>query len=1155
MKKFMLLTVIVIAAISLKGLEQEIVTRSINRVNVSINASRDSVEDEVISHTVALLAEDIEIVINNMEIGVYDLNGNKIDQYRGFDESRVTFSDQFIMRDMYGFSVNTEMIRKVDGNSSVIESLDYDIIGIGSREQPEEISPAFYEAYKNLAANFETSYLANLPLKQPAMLIISHNGLDNQVNHFARWKRARGIDITVINKETIGNNPNSTQIKNYITDYYNNAANKPDYLMLIGDVGGSYSLPTFYAVVANDATDLPYGIMSGSDYFPEILVGRISISSSYNLATIFNKTINYEKTPYMAETDWYMRGSAFAGNYATSLPIPITPVLMSRWLADLWYEVGYAEVDTVFWWPGDGGYGTTQIATYLNRGQQYVNYRGWGDANGWHYPQFYVSNLSQIQNGQMTPIVSSFVCNTGDFANQTINPCFGEYWMRMGTPTSTNGAVAFLGPSDLYTSTEFNNILSSGYHWGIQKEGIRNFAAALLRGKIQMYHNYPNDRGQGGWVQHYFMVYNILSDPSMDVKVHIPAEINVSLPETISQTTNYLEFSAPGLSGGFATVTRDEVDFNTVQIHDDHVFFPLDIDEVGDLLVTVYKADHIPHIQTIEVMAADGVGLIDYEFNFQDDNVPTPLSVTISLKNLGDTAVSNVTGTLSSNASEFVTIDEPTVSFGNIDSEEVVSADFGIEISPEIPRHSVIQFTLDVSPTEDHAKFQYITGGIVFELDNYTVDSSNGFLDPGETANIDVTISNIGEFDAPDVTAIVYPQTEAVTLTNNNIQFGDIAAGGTGVATMNVSAAADTYIGRLAYFILELTDGEGRIAEVMFSITIGEVTNTAPMGPDAYGYFAYDSHDTDYPQAPVYDWIDIDPNNGGPGSDQWLGDDDSMVMDLPFTFRYYGRAYDEVTICSNGWITFIPTWEKNFRNWRIPSPLAPKGIIAPFWDDLKGLDEVDNEVRVAWWHDETNNRFVISWLDAYSIANLTPSGLEKLQLILEPNDNDDGDIIFQYHTVWNQNITRNSSTTGIMNHARSTGLEYSYAGVHAPSATPLQAGLAIRFTTSSPDNYVSTETVTVPYTGLTLKQNYPNPFNPETRIEFFLPESEQTTLEIYNVMGQKIKTLFSGTLDAGNHSFIWQGEDNNNRSVGSGVYFYKISTPSESEVKRMLLLK
>jgi len=222
---------------------------------------------------------------------------------------------------------------------------------------------------------------------------------------------------------------------------------------------------------------------------------------------------------------------------------------------------------------------------------------------------------------------------------------------------------------------------------------------------------------------------------------------------------------------------------------------------------------------------------------------------------------------------------------------------------------------------------------------------------------------------------------------------------------------------------------------------------------------------------------------------------------------------------------------------------------------LKGLDDVDNELRLAWYHDDVNNKMIISWLDAYSNANLTPSGKEKIQIILEPRPDQDGDIIFQYNTVWNQNHTRNYSTVGIMNHTRTVGLQYTYANIYPPSATQLQDGMAIRITIDAPDSYTYAEDTTIPESALSLNQNYPNPFNPETMIEFTLPGQNHTILEVFNIRGQRVKTLVDRILEAGVHNFVWNGTDDSGRIVGSGVYLYRLSTPEDSKVGRMILMK
>jgi ligand-binding sensor domain-containing protein len=85
--------------------------------------------------------------------------------------------------------------------------------------------------------------------------------------------------------------------------------------------------------------------------------------------------------------------------------------------------------------------------------------------------------------------------------------------------------------------------------------------------------------------------------------------------------------------------------------------------------------------------------------------------------------------------------------------------------------------------------------------------------------------------------------------------------------------------------------------------------------------------------------------------------------------------------------------------------------------------------------------------------------------------------------------------------------------------------------------------------------NYPNPFNPTTTINYSIKEKSRVTLSIYNIKGQKVKTLISDQLPAGTHSAIWNGRDSNGKRVGSGIYFYKMKAGDFSKTKKMLLLK
>jgi hypothetical protein len=108
---------------------------------------------------------------------------------------------------------------------------------------------------------------------------------------------------------------------------------------------------------------------------------------------------------------------------------------------------------------------------------------------------------------------------------------------------------------------------------------------------------------------------------------------------------------------------------------------------------------------------------------------------------------------------------------------------------------------------------------------------------------------------------------------------------------------------------------------------------------------------------------------------------------------------------------------------------------------------------------------------------------------------------------------------------------------------------------------VGVEENTIPHSSNIISnlRNYPNPFNPSTTISFDVTQTSSfVTLEIYNLKGQKVKTfdLFPNPdLLGGTRYVVWNGKDSNNKSVGSGIYFYKIKTDNYTSTKKMILLK
>ena len=117
-----------------------------------------------------------------------------------------------------------------------------------------------------------------------------------------------------------------------------------------------------------------------------------------------------------------------------------------------------------------------------------------------------------------------------------------------------------------------------------------------------------------------------------------------------------------------------------------------------------------------------------------------------------------------------------------------------------------------------------------------------------------------------------------------------------------------------------------------------------------------------------------------------------------------------------------------------------------------------------------------------------------------------------------------------------------------------QGALGVDFSLSTVVTSVEETQPLVP-SGYALEQNYPNPFNPTTQILFSLPNTERVTLTIYNLLGQKMAMLADGLMAAGSHVVTWNGRDSRGVQLPSGVYFYRLESPSFTAARRMLMLK
>jgi hypothetical protein len=911
------------------------------------------------------------------------------------------------------------------------------------------IPRSFDQLYRNLVVNYEGPREDQAVSLGSYVIICPNNStVISVLQPLVEWRTRKGHDVYLATTAETGST--REQIKAWLENAYNTWENPPEYVVLVGDVGGPIALPCWYYIAE---TDHPYVKLDGNDILADAHIGRISVDNMDRLALYVTKIVGYESTPYMEETDWYTR-ACLVGDPNDS---GITCVQVMQWVKLRLLEHGYTEVDTIFAPPW-----VSQMLTSLNRGNTVFSYRGFWGTSG-----LSTGHILALTNGWKMPYAVTITCGTGDFASGT---CISEAWIRAGVPPDTpTGGIAAVSTSG-NTHTRYNNCMTYGIWGGVFREEMYTFGESLTRGKYELYINYQ--QGDPGGCANFTHWNNLMGDPAGEIWTAVPRMLSASYPPSIPLGTNSVTVTATSLghpcAGAYVCLWKDgEVHVGGYTGPDGSVELPIHAGTTGDMLITVTKHDHHPHLATIRVLQADHyVGYFGHTIDDDDsgsssgnsDHQPNPteqLELPVWVRNYGTQTAHDVTGTLTSN-DPYLTISDGSEVFGDIDPGTSVWSkdDFDVEIDAAAPNGHLIRLALDLqSGTESwHSLMDFAVVSAEFIYDDVTLYDMGSQLDPGDEGQISLRIRNAGDAPASDVSGTLVSHSDWITVTDAEGSFGSIDPGSAGENTTNrfgISVADNCFQGHVAAMALLLQFSDGARDTVNLALEVGQSSSDDPTGPDAYGYYAFDNTDTGYSQAPTYDWIEIAANYGGPGIDVGLDDfvgwsgDDSRTVDLPFPFTFYGETFTRATICSNGWMSMGATYLENRRNWNIPAAGAPPHMIAPMWDNL--YQSGDN--RVYHWYDETNHRYIVQWS---RLRNNQGGATENFELILHdpahyPTATGDGEIVFQYETFTNSDYVQHYCTVGIENADQTDGVMYSYFNLYNAGAATISSGRAIKF--------------------------------------------------------------------------------------------------------------
>jgi hypothetical protein len=989
-------------------------------------------------------------------------NGNQV-----YPQEVLRYSDPQVMRD---FRLVTVQVQPFAWDSASRELIVRDKVsfrvtftdtpGINEIELPQAISPAFDRIYDALILNYRDMrpvIVDNVPEK----IVMIHGNYTDQtfltlINQFATWKRQKGADVTVVSTAVAGSS--NTAIKAYLQGLYNNVATRPDFVVLIGDVSGSFPIPCWST---SGSGDYPYSQLAGNDQLGDVFIGRVSAEDNTQLDVIFSKVYAYEKDINIPTAQWLNRMLIVHDPYHDGISV----VYLAKYIKELSLQSNPDYTYTMLTMPSPS---PSAMDQGINQGVGFFEYRGYIGMSGW-------GPSASLINGTKLPHAVIITCATGSYNGQTATT---EALIRLGTPSVPKGSVTAIGMDTAGTHTLPNNVLSGAVFDGIFSDHMRSMGEALLFSKLYFASLYGT--AAPGMVSDFTQWCNLMGDPTMEVYITIPHSFSSTAPTTMPVGTNNLDFTVvdqDGLPVVNACVTITQNSNVVSRSYSDamgQVYLTLSNALVaGTATIVVSKHDYKPLLQTITVPATGslvpGMTLVD------DDNVGNSqgngnayanagetLELLFGLGNTTTTAITEISGYVTCNNS-YATVADSLVSYASVAPGELQFnvTPVLVHISPLTPNNTMMRFTLHVTDSADAAyevnSLLSVTDASLRFTSSAVIDGGNSALDPGETVTLNITINNIGTVPADAIIGELFSDNDLVTVSDSLGNFGTVAVNG------QATTLADNFIihgrnlllpGMVIPMRLRLTNGNGFMQWLPFSLTVGVVTVHDPLGPDAYGYVIYDDTDTDYTECPTFQWIGIAPAEGGSGTALAISDPDSggegdgtsaqslAVITLPFVFSYYGHNYQQATVCSNGFIAMGVTENAEFRNYRIPGSMGPSGMIAPFWDDLA----TSTGSGIYTYYDASNHFYIVEWYQLVNGSNATSP--ETFQVILyDPafyaTSMGDGPIKIQYQTFNNVDASSSVSnqglyaTIGLESPDHNVGLEYSFNNQYPIAASPL----------------------------------------------------------------------------------------------------------------------
>lgn len=705
---------------------------------------------------------------------------------------------------------------------------------------PSSVSDLFSETLEKGVLNYSPAGLITGFSTEPVgMIILTDTTFRKCLEPFYKWKTQKGFKLNILYRGEGTTGTTYSEMKEAISRVYSEAlanGHAPEYLLIIGDI----SRIPYYGT--DNITDMYYGETDGgSDYLPDMYIGRIPAPDTTSVKIAVEKILQYERFEFADTNKFYSKALVFAGKDATYASYMNGQI---RYAINNYLNATGNISERHFFYPES----TTKkdsILKLITKGVSFINYTGHGSQFGWLHVDIKSPDIRLLKNQNMYPFVISNACRTAQFNDTT---SFGNKMLL----SRGKGAIGFIGCSnDSYWDEDFIWAVGPG-----TPEPDPKYSSTGLGAYDRLFHTHgelPSDwyisLGQVNYAgnlavssssslkkKYYWETYTVLGDPSLIPYIGIPQPFTVTIPDTLpngikslSLTLDPFSYVAVSHAGQLWDATHASPSGTAV----------LDMPGISNdsCLVVITGQNRIPLIKTVhfadindEFINLSGSGIYDPAGNNNNKaDYGETVNLRVKISNLGLKAANDVSASISS-SSAWVTINKNNAMIGTLDpkSEITLSDKFSLTIADDVPDMGIITVDLTISDrtTEKKYRIDFSVHSPVLEILNCVIDDSvngnnNNVADPGEEFDLVFQVKNNGSSNTSG-RITVSSQDSRLEIIDSDVKSGVLQFGEISTIPVAVKLSQNARHGDYLSFLTRL-DCSPYIVDKNFQFRVGRI--------------------------------------------------------------------------------------------------------------------------------------------------------------------------------------------------------------------------------------------------------------------------------------------------------------------------------------------